>query len=297
VTCSQPALPDELDDLMERVLYRLGIVSPPTPDLEGLKAVYRAWCAHVPFDNIRKMIALRTRTGEPLPGADAEDLYQNWLRHGCGGTCWPTSNALCELLNWLGFDARRVTGSIRDLGYANHASVKVRIGDQGWLVDSSLLTNIPLPLTHDVFVSPDPILPVEVEPCNGTHILWAKTPPNSSYLPCRILGEADHAFYVARYEESRMRSPFNQRLYIRRNFPCKLVILLGHTLFTSGGGGFKSTVLSPEQTRQALHAHLGISEALIEEWEKCGGLTASFEEPSGERLPPVTQLPPSKRAR
>src|SRR5438477_9902750 len=100
--------------LVERVLERFGIRSAPAPDHVGLHTIYAAWCTHVPFDNVRKMIALRTDDTGPLPGGDAEDFLATWLAHGTGGTCWPSSNALFALVDALGFDARRVTGSMGD---------------------------------------------------------------------------------------------------------------------------------------------------------------------------------------
>jgi N-hydroxyarylamine O-acetyltransferase len=104
------------DELRDRVLDRLGFPAAPSRDLEGLRALYGAWCASVPFDNTRKMIALRTAGGDPLPGGDARDFFESFLAHGTGGTCWPTSNALFELLRSAGFEARRVAGSMRDTG-------------------------------------------------------------------------------------------------------------------------------------------------------------------------------------
>ena len=158
--------------LREQVLDRLGLPGPPRTDLEGLAALYGAWCARVPFDNVRKMIALRSRPDGPLPGLGAQDFFEQWMAHGAGGTCWPTSNALFELARALGFEARRVAGSMRDLGVVNHASVKVRADGREWLVDSSQLTNVPLPLDDQVFVHDDPVFPAEVEPwtartCSG----------------------------------------------------------------------------------------------------------------------------------
>ena len=46
--------------LIDRVLERLGFGTPPAIDLDGLSGLYAAWCARVPFDNVRKIIALRT---------------------------------------------------------------------------------------------------------------------------------------------------------------------------------------------------------------------------------------------
>src|SRR5690348_2439534 len=74
--------------LVERVMARLGFERNPAPDLNGLRAVYAAWCSSVPFDNVRKLIHLRTRNGEPLPGSTPEDFLEAWLKFGTGGTCW-----------------------------------------------------------------------------------------------------------------------------------------------------------------------------------------------------------------
>jgi arylamine N-acetyltransferase len=132
----------ELDGgLQELVLARLGLPAAPLADLGGLRAIYRAWCANVPFDNVRKMMALRAQNDLPLPGGGAVSFLENWLAGGTGGTCWPTSNALYELLRSLGFEARRAAGSMRDPGIVNHATVKVAIDGRDWLVDSSLLSN------------------------------------------------------------------------------------------------------------------------------------------------------------
>jgi len=199
--------------LQELVLERLGFQSQPTVELAGLQAIYRAWCAHVPFDNVRKMIALRSGPNCPLPGGHAIPFFEGWLADGTGGTCWPTSNALFELLRSLGFAACRITGSMRDLGSVNHASVKVALDGREWLVDSSLLSNVALPLNDEAFIHDDPVFSAQVEPDDSTHVVWSHTPPNSTWLPCRLSqATASHASYLARYEESRVRSPFNQRL-------------------------------------------------------------------------------------
>jgi arylamine N-acetyltransferase len=126
-------------------LRRLGFESQPSGDLEVLRAIYRAWWANVPFDSVRKTIALRTTPDLPLPGGHAIPFFESWLS---GGTCRPTSNALFELLRSLGFAARRITGCVRDLGIVNHASLTVAPGGHDFPVDSALLSNVPLPLNQ-----------------------------------------------------------------------------------------------------------------------------------------------------
>lgn len=282
--------------LRERVLEGLGLSSALSRDLGGLHRLYRAWCHAVPFDNVRKMIALRTMREGRLPGIAAEDFFESWLAHGTGGTCWPTSQALYALLDSVGFDARRVAGSMRDAGVVNHGSVKVRLAGLDWLVDSSSLTNVPLPLDGHVFVSREPLIPAEVEAADGTHVVWVHTPPNSSHLPCRLLVDpADYATYEAGYESSRERSPFNQRLYARRNHPDELVVLVGCTRFSKTVDGLAKRDLSPTELCQSLASDIGLSPGIISQWVECGALEASFEPPAGPKPPALTQVAPSKR--
>src|SRR5881628_2632800 len=89
-------------DLLDRILERFGLGAPPDRTVGGLRQLYAAWCLAVPFDNVRKMIALRVASHHPLPGGDPREFFESWLSDGCGGTCWPTSNALFALVSSLG---------------------------------------------------------------------------------------------------------------------------------------------------------------------------------------------------
>lgn len=290
--------PTALDPaLRERVLDRLGLAAAPAADLGGLRALYAAWCAHVPFDNVRKMIALRTGADRPLPGGHAAEFFASWLEHGAGGTCWPTSNALYELIRSLGFEAQRITAAMRDLGIVNHASVKVALEGREWLVDSAMLTNVPLPLGERVFVGEDPVFAVEVEPVEGTHLVWTHTPPNPAYMPCRLLpGAVGLDEYLRAYESSREHSPFNRRLYARRNRPSELLLIYGRTRVARTRAGLESRELSREELCAALRTDIGLSGALVEQWVRSGALEASFEPLTGPTPPRDARLPPSMRA-
>lgn len=290
--------------LRNLVLERFGLRSAPTADLAGLGALYAAWCANVPFDNVRKMIGLRAGDAV-LPGGDAGEFLERWLADGTGGTCWPTSNALYALAAALGFDVERAVGWMHDTGHVNHGSVRVRVDGQRWLVDSSLLYNLPLPLDRGVFVGPDPVFAIEVEPVDdGNHLVWADLPPNPEYLPCRLLaGEVTHAYCLERYEASRERSAFNQRLFARRNRSGELLVLFGSSRYSKTAAGLASCVLSRGDLLASLRDEIGISGRMIDAWVGCGGLEASMQPPSGQMPPspgqmppPITGLPPSRRA-
>lgn len=291
----QPLSPE----LAGLVLQRLGFPRPPSLDLRGLSALYRAWCMYVPFDNTRKLVALRTGGDSALPGAYAEDFLEHWLANGTGGTCWPSSNGLYAVLHAAGFGARRVIASMRDVGVLNHASVKVSIEGRDWLVDSSMLLNAPLPLGPGTFIANDPVWPAEVEASNGTHVVWWHTPPNEQYLPCRILVDpATYREYWEGYDRSRQRSPFNDVLYARRNRPGALIILVGRTRYLRTHEGIERRDLTTREVAQSLRDDIGLSGHMIDRWIESGCQdqpSARSEEPPGaSRHRPAE--PPSRRS-
>jgi arylamine N-acetyltransferase len=259
----------------ERVLERLGVRVPPV-DLDGLNAVYGAWCRAVPFDNVRKLIALREEDPGPLPGGRAEDFHRNLLEHGTGGTCWPSSNGLFALLDFCGFDARRISASMQDAGPHNHGSVAVRVDGEDWLADSSMHTDRVFRIrrgeAHEVH---NPLHPIRVEPVEGTlRIHWALTMAEGT-MPCRLLDDpVDHAFYLERYELTRApdRSPFNQRLYARRNAEGAVLSYIGRTRFWKRPEGIESAEFRPEALADSLVTELGLSEEIVERLRALGGL-------------------------
>jgi arylamine N-acetyltransferase len=242
------------------------------------------------------MIALFSPDRRPLPGIDAVDFFEHWLAHGCGGTCWPTSNALFELVSALGFSARRVVGSMRDVGIVNHASIKVSIDGRDWLIDSSMLTNQPLPLTDAPFANGDAVFGVEIEPTSDSHVIWFDIPPHTGYYPCRLIaGESTREFAREAYERSRTGSAFNAALYARRNHPEKMIVLRGRTRFSKTAGGVEQEELSGDALIASLRNEIGISESLVQQWVDCGGLEASLAPVWGPAFPPITVKRPSQR--
>jgi len=140
------------EDLLDRALTRLGFANRPGADLAGLRQVYNAWCRNVPFDNSRKLIAVRGGDDGPLPGDTPEDFLEAWLAHGTGGTCWAGNGALCALLTALGFDASRGVATMLvapDLP-PNHGTVVVDLPEGRLLVDASIMFVEPLPVADGI---------------------------------------------------------------------------------------------------------------------------------------------------
>ncbi len=252
------------EGLFERVLERLGLTAPPPLTLEGLNRLYVAWCRAVPFDNVRKRIAMASGERGPLPGGKAPDFFSAWLRHGTGGTCWPTSNALYSIVSACGFAARRVSGSMRDMGKPNHGSVKVRLEEEDYLVDSSMLVERALPLGLEKLEIPDPLHPVTVEPLEETWRLLIPLTMSETPLSCRLLDDpVNLEFYLDRYEWSRTNSPFNQGLFARRNFEGSVTSFIGPNRFVKDSKGVTQTLLDPEALGEALVSDLGLSSEIV----------------------------------
>ncbi len=282
--------------LLNQVLDRLGFKEPPAADVPALQRLYSSWSMHVPFDNVRKMIVLKAEVKLPLPCLDAEEFFENWLKNGSGATCWPMANAFYELITSLGYHASRVAGLMGDLGIINHGSVKVSINNLDYLADASLLLNVILPLDNKTYLYENPVFPVESEPDGASHLVWMLTPPENKYFYCRMKGDpVEFSLFDERYEASREKSIFNQRLYARRNYPGELIILWGNTRFSKTVNGTDRRDLSRDELCNALKTDIGISESLINDWIASGSLDASFEPPSGPPTPPSDMKPPSKR--
>ncbi len=260
----------------ERVLERLGLSAPPPRTRAGLDDLYRAWCRSVPFDNVRKRIALLEQDPAPLPGGRGEDFHADLLAHGTGGTCWPSSNGLFTLLEFCGFDARRISGSMQDMGDPNHGSIAVRIDGEDWMADTSMQTDAVFPIRRGQALEiEDALHPISLEPVDGTlRVHWA-VPMARSTIPCRLLDDpVEHEFYLERYEITRApdKSPFNQALYARKNFDGAVLSYLGSTRFWKRPDGIESAQLEPDALAHSLCDELGLSEEIVRRLRRCGGL-------------------------
>lgn len=283
--------------LMASILQRIGLSGAPSIDLAGLRQIYGAWCARIPFDNVAKLLGLRAAPDAPLPPVSSQEFFVRFLEHGTGGTCWTSSDALCSLLESVGFPARRVAGSMRDTGIVSHGSVKVTFGSDDWLVDSSLLTNEPLPLSGEVFTSEDPVFQFEVERVDGTHVIWSDMPPSPYWIPCPILVDpATTDFYEIRWQASKARSPFNERIYARHNRPGEMLIVSANRRYSKTKHGLDVRELNAGDLCYCLRNEFGISGEYIRQLLFTGIIDASMRPSTGAPPPPITAKPPSQRS-
>lgn len=251
--------------LVDRVLARLGLATAPPADRRGLDGLYRAWCRTVPWDNVQKRISVKSGR-VPLVGAYPDEFFESLLRDGTGGTCWPSSGALHALLIALGFDARRVAGTMsleRWRGQINHASAIVRVDGEELLVDASMLTERPVPLRRDrETVIDDPVHPCRAWPTDDLWTLRWRVQSRDEEIDC-LLVEDDVPFdrYLERYEDSRV-SGFSYFLTFTKNVAGGILSLNGHKKTFRDGAG-RLTSAHVEDRAGVLVEEAGLSRRIV----------------------------------
>jgi len=205
-------------ELIEDVLEFLDYPGVPEPTPAGLTSIYRAWCRAVPFDNVRKLIAVRSGATGPLPGDDPIDFFNALLDDAVGGTCWAGNGALCTLLQSLGFDAVRAIGTmvVAPNIPPNHGSVVVRIGRDRFVTDASIMSVEPVRVVPSETTRIDhPAWGVTGHWVDGAFAIRWRPINRSDAIDCRMDSFAvDAARFRAQHEATRAWSPFNTELML-----------------------------------------------------------------------------------
>jgi arylamine N-acetyltransferase len=254
--------------LLERVLTGLGFAVRPAPTWHGLKQLYAAWCARVPFDNVRKLIHLHSREPGALPGDTPAEFFEAWLRHGTGGTCWAGNGALHTLLRALDFEAERGLATMLMVPNLppNHGSVVVACERRRYLVDASILHGEPLPLEEHAPSSIEhPAWGVQCSVRAGQWFIHWRPLHRADGLDCRIEAlRVNRQSFHERHEDSRAWSPFNFALYARTNRNgAVLGTAFGQRVEIDAGGAVRQRALPPAQRTQFLIEELHMDPALI----------------------------------
>lgn len=260
---SSAALPPDLRDL---VLSELGFSQAPALDTAGLHTLYAAWCHHVPFDNLCKLIHIFDANPAALPGNNAIDFFQTWLKHKTGGTCWAGNGALQALLSSLGFTANRgvATMLVAPGLPPNHGTVIVDIEDRQYLTDASILHLVPMELTNNL----GPKIPFNIKLERHDDDLWYAlwTPFNYlNGLQCRLdYHPASDEDFQQRHEQTRAWGPFNYQLTVRGVRDRQTIGTMGGKWFhQSDNGDTQQRSVSNSERKELLINTMGYSEEIV----------------------------------
>lgn len=254
---------------LDAILQRFGFATRPDPDRATLDALYLAWCRNVPFDNLVKRIDIASDVA-PFRNDEPEAFFEFWLGHGTGGTCWPSSRALGALLRTIGFDVKLGSAAMADdlAGRVHtHGTVLVRVDGELLWVDSSMLTDQPVPLIANTSTALEhPLRPVRVEPVDDLWRVHWTSGARPGSMGCLLLDpDVDGNHYSARYEWSRGMSPFNSGVFATRNEADRVVSLaMGRRIVLDHSGNTSSDPLSREERRIVLIDEFGYSEEIVD---------------------------------
>jgi hypothetical protein len=181
------------------------------------------------------------------------------------------------LVTALGFTARRIAGSMRDLGFITHGSTVVTIDQRDWLVDSSALTQRPVPLFTGPYLDPDPAFATTWESDGDTHLLRFGAVPGPEHTVCRfMIDDIDHAYLDAAHERSRGFGRFNDVTYARRNVADGFLVLWSAVRYHRTASGTAVRSLNRDALRQSLADDFGLGPEILQRYEACGALDANF---------------------
>jgi N-hydroxyarylamine O-acetyltransferase len=252
------------------VLAKLGLPNRPALDLAGLNRLYAAVCGSIPFDNVQKRIWFAGDRTKPATGGDPVEFFENWVKHGTGGTCWPANGGMYALAHALGFNTRRIVGSVIVPNYpqgANHGSVLIMLDGVEYVFDLAFGAFKVVPLiSGKATAAGTGIHNMEVVPVDGGFEMFFHLGWTTDTLPFRPESEhdpVDHEFFISRYDRANHVGFFNDTLMISRRFADSIVTIgRGHKLVLTSDGLTKTELSSPQRD-ELLIEELGLSPEVV----------------------------------
>ncbi len=266
---SCPALSNKI---VERICAKLSADESAKPSLDSLSQIYKNWCLRVPFDNIQKRIWISKGGTGVAPEMDPNQFFQNWLQHGTGGTCWPTSNALMSLLKTLGYSVQSIVGTmmVPNAREINHTSILCRLEGQDYLVDTSLATIEPMPLKNNFTLrESSPIFKINLQISDNAYdVFWMVPHKRDAPIAFHFQKPSEPIgcdFLQNRYAQmSKGEGIFNDGLYARRRLENSILLInrTKKTSIDSENQVIQEDISTPQRRKQILVTEFGISEEL-----------------------------------
>jgi len=115
----------------------------PKPNLEFLTHLTKA-LSHLPYENATKIIKKSEKAAQlRLP----EELFEDYLQNGTGGTCFSLTFFFHEILKTGGFASYPVMAD-RSYSKNSHCALIVDLDSQKYLIDPGFLIDQPILLTN-----------------------------------------------------------------------------------------------------------------------------------------------------
>ena len=147
------------------------------PVAERAEAVYRAFLARVPHENLSDLARYRVNPAEPPSWLRTTDRFlRESASQGLGGTCFSMCYALADLLRGVGANAHTALGQSRDTK-APHAAVLVYGDECPRLFEPAHLVPASVPVWPGGSLE-DPVFRHDLEPRCGPMLTLRRTGPD-----------------------------------------------------------------------------------------------------------------------
>lgn len=117
--------------MIDGLLQRIGLPARPEANVDGLRALHRAYLASVPYEDIAVQLG---ETG----ALDEAALAARLLADGRGGYCFELNTVLAALLRACGFAVTHHQAVVGGEGPTNHMALLVHLDGERWLADAGL---------------------------------------------------------------------------------------------------------------------------------------------------------------
>ena len=240
--------------MIEALLARIGLERAPSPDLDGLRTVHRAYLARVPYEDLAVQLG---ETGT----LDEAALAARVLRDGRGGYCFELNTLFAALLRGLGFSVTHHQAVVGGEGPTNHMALVVDVDGSPWLADAGLGEGFlePLPLREGRFTLGPFTYSLTREPGGtwwmGQHEWSTVSGFRMAASTSAVADFAPHHARLARDPES----SFVRTLVVQQPREDRIVTLRSRTLSEVGPGVDSKRVLSREEFAAVLLDVFGIS--------------------------------------
>lgn len=131
-----------MQEVIERFFARYGVIR-KEPDYSLLQSISRSF-SYLPYENVTKILKDARSLNTEMKLRSAEEVLEDHLRWGTGGTCFSLCNALKTILKDSGFDAQILMGDMH-YGANIHCAVRVSLDSRSFLLDPGYLLHDPIP--------------------------------------------------------------------------------------------------------------------------------------------------------